>query len=349
MEGSIVVQNKTDVAFTTSGTVNIVSNKSTNGGIDAFRLFSPNTNILIGAFRITAEKSDGTATKLFDQAVVIDDPNGGTAEAITLSGTQVLSATTGAGIVVTAPGDCIWFNGTTVEGAGNSNNRQNGYTIAVPSNQTLPDLQFTNSIAMGNTFDGYSIVHPTGVLNARFNGARAVNHGGDGFDVDDKGVVTLLNITSRDNGTLYEDKEGHRQGRGVAAAASAHIENAHIVHNHLVGVNGEDPGGVLTLIGSTLADNDRIPTPPTPAENGRMGQQINANGAAYIYNTIGDGLLFSDGSDHQCARMIFTRAHRDARTPRALLAMQITLKKAFSSEQAMEWMMALTCVLPYRT
>lgn len=291
-EKDIEIRGKTDIRFTTSGgKIQIVSSGDGDGDVDAFRLFSPNTRIFIGAFEITTmEIDEDTTTPLFNEGVVVDDKFGGESDNIILSGVQVLTATLGAGIVIGTPGQNICLNGTNVVGAGSSRSRRNGYAIDVPLPKTLEFLQFINSIAMGNTFDGYSIDQSpaTGVVDAFFNGAKATDNDGDGFDVHG-GTTTMVNITASRNGRAYEN-DVFEQGRGVAAGGSVHIENAHVVGNHLVGVNAESTSSALTLIGSTLADND------APPGLGRMGEQIRANGpTAYIYNTIGDGIVFLAG------------------------------------------------------
>lgn len=158
----------------------------------------------------------------------------------------IQDATDESGIVIPDVAQNVCVEWTTVDGAG-----ANGFNIAqdTGSNGTV---EFRYSTAKDNLSDGFAIEHSPAASDLRkatFLRTIAENNKGDGYDVDGDEVQLLCVEASG-----RPDPSG-LQGRGVVVwGSSAHIENAYILDNARVGINGQ--GASVQIISSTIIDNE---------------------------------------------------------------------------------------------
>lgn len=289
--------NKSDIHFVPSGSDPIEITQPPNTVGDAFIVSPPAQRVKIENFHIVSTVG-GSA---FNQGVTITGSTGQVQDII-LEKVQVKSSTSGAAFNINTAGQNICFKETLAEGAGTTNNRQNGYGVNVPAGRTLTGLSFESARAERNKDDGFSISHSTGVVDVEFHECAASNNEGDGFDISATQSALFLNVTSTGNGRM----ESGGPGRGITMTQGTpvQIENAHIRGNKRAGiVLGERAPAIL--LANTVVGNDVAVT----QQNRR--NQIVSRGDLVLYNSIaaGEGSrdVYVDGGTARCGYNMVNR------------------------------------------
>jgi hypothetical protein len=207
---------------------------------------------------------------------------------ITISNVTIATASTrDSGVTVDAKGTNICFDTVTVNNAGQGvtdptdETKANGFYVNVESSfGSLTGLQFIRTISTLNKRDGYAFSPHTGngISHAQFYGAQATANLGDGFDLSGA-TPELYNVESINNG----NSPSHQQGRGIIFWTDGYVENSIVASNQASGIVANESGGDLTVVSSTLSDNDRA-----LAASSRQQLQ-NGAGALTIYDAVISG------------------------------------------------------------
>jgi hypothetical protein len=246
-----------------------------NPACDAFHIHG--NNILLENFWISGIQHGIAPGGGFQQGIVIDVPAGSTMGTGNITVNNVLvgdsasAATTEAGFAIGTTGTtsniCILKSTVQYAGAGLPGilpSQANGYYVNVTTPNMLNGLQFVDSFAMHNTFDGFAINHSSGVsgvVNPYFEHTTAMENSGDGYDVTaygGNGNAMLLNITATQNGGI------HGQGRGIVInspgggmTTQAQIENAYVTANRGSEEISAGPGTTRIVESSLIAGSQR--------------------------------------------------------------------------------------------
>ncbi len=201
LDGIFTITDLEDVLIESADGKLLTVLRDTGNPFSAF-LIKDSDRVLLRNLRLMAE---GTQDEhKFQEGVEIE----GSVQDITLDRVQVLAATLGSGIEVTASGDDVCISRTLVHSAGKDGSAANGYRIV--SSSSLTGLEFEGAWAVNNKI-GFAMDQSSAVVDAKFHShvgpapdntvtnTIALANGNTGFTVKG-GTTVLLDVASRDNG-----------------------------------------------------------------------------------------------------------------------------------------------------